>query len=110
MKPAEALAVRLRPLLSALTPVVERKMFGAHCFMLDGNMLVAAMKGGELLVRVPAERAAWALAQPGAAPMTMGTREMEGFIGVSGPAIDDDADIARWIAFAELHVRTLPRK
>lgn len=110
MSLADDLAARIRPLLGGKDGITEQRMFGGWGFMLNGNMLIGAMKAGELLVRVPPELTTEALAQPGAAPMTMGTREMKGFIGVSGPAIDDDAAIARWIAFAEPHVRTLPRK
>lgn len=109
MKSADALAERIRPLLPA-GAIVERNMFGAVCFMLEGNMLVAAMKGGELLVRTEPGREQWALAQPGVAMMLMGGREMTGFVGVSGPAIDDDSAIAGWIAFAEPYVRSLPSK
>ena len=108
MKPAEALAERIRPLLPQ-GRITERKMFGAVCFMLDGNMLVAAMKGGELLVRTAPEQEAWALSQPGVATMQMGSREMTGFVAVAPEAADDQA-IARWIAFAEAFVRSLPPK
>ena len=107
---AAALAARIRGLLADRDGITERKMFGCHCFMLDGNMLVCAMKAGELLVRVSPEAEAEALMQPGVATRLMGTREMTGFVGVSGPAIDEDAAIARWIAVAERHVRTLPPK
>lgn len=110
MTVADDLAARIRPLLSGMDGITEQRMFGGWAFMLHGNMLVGAMKAGELLVRISPGRTAEALAQPGTAPMTMGTREMKGFIGVSGPAIDEDAAIVRWIAFAEPFVRTLPRK
>lgn len=110
MAVADELAARIRRLLEGVEGITERRMFGGYGFMLHGNMLVGAMKAGELLVRVALENIAEALAQPGAAPMRMGAREMKGFIGISGPAIDDDAAIARWIAFAEPHVRSLPSK
>jgi len=110
MSVADDLAARIRRLLDGRDAITEQWMFGGICFMLAGNMLVCAMKGGELLVRVPPGLADEAMAQSGAAPMRMGTREMKGFIGVTGPAIDDDAAIAGWIAFAEPHVRTLPKK
>ena len=110
MSIADDLAARIRPLLAGKDGITEQRMFGGWSFMLHGNMLVGAMKAGELLVRVSPELTAEALAQPGAAPMTMGTREMKGFIGISGKAIDDDAAITRWIAFAEPFVRTLPPK
>lgn len=110
MTPAESLADRIRPVLAGLDGVREQRMFGGRCFMLNGNMLVAAMKGGELLVRVSPEMAAEALAQPGVGMMKMGEREMTGFVAVAPDAIADDAAIRRWIAFAEPYVRSLPAK
>ena len=109
MTPAESLATRIRPLL-AMDGVREQKMFGGHGFMLHGNMLVAAMKGGELLVRVSPETAAQALAQPGVETMKMGAREMTGFVAVAPDAVADGAAIKHWIAFAEPYVRSLPAK
>ena len=110
MSLSDDLAARIRPLLADKDGITEQRMFGAWSFMLHGNMLVAAMKTGELLVRVSPELTADALSQPGAGPMRMGTRQMKGFIGVTGSAIDDDEGIARWIAYAEPYVRTMPRK
>ena len=110
MTMAEDLAARLRPLMAGMDGITEQRMFGGRSFMLHGNMLVGAMKGGTLLVRVSPERTGDALSQPGATLMTMGTRQMKGFIGVTGSAIDDDEGLARWIAYAEPYVRTLPRK
>ncbi len=107
MKLAEALAERIRPLLPS-TGITERKMFGAVCFMLDGNMLVAAMKDGELLVRTAPEDEQWALSQPGTGMMLMGSREMTGFVAVMPDMIGDS--ISGWIAFAESFVRKLPPK
>ena len=108
MKPSDELAARIRPLLPQ-TGITERNMFGAVCFMLDGNMLVAAMKGGELLVRTPPDRAEWALSQEGAGTMQMGSRDMTGFVAINTEATGGDS-IARWLAFAEPFVRSLPPK
>lgn len=108
MKPADALAEQIRPLLPQ-AGITERRMFGAVCFMLDGNMLVAAMKDGELLVRTAPEEEQWALSQPGTGMMLMGGREMTGFIAVKPEAIASSG-IAGWIAFAEAFVRRLPVK
>jgi hypothetical protein len=110
MKPAEALADRVRNLFDGTAGIREQKMFGAICFMLDGNMLVGAMRGGELLVRVSPAMAAEALSRPGVGMMKMGEREMTGFVAVQPDAIIEDSAIANWIAFAEAHVRSLPPK
>lgn len=107
---AEALAQRIRAALAARSDVVEKKMFGGYGFLLNGNMLVGAMKGGELLIRVAPGAEAEMLARPGAAPMQMGERRMTGFIAVTGDGIESAEGLARWIAYAEDYVRTLPAK
>ena len=54
----EALAARIRGLLSREDGLEEKKMFGGLAFLLNGNMAVAASGQGGLLVRVdPAESA-----------------------------------------------------
>lgn len=104
------LADRIRARLGARPGVVEKKMFGAMAFMVDGNMLVVPMKGGSLLVRTGKSDFAAALARPGAAPMVMGDRTMSGFVMVTGDALEDDAALDNWIALAEAFVATLPPK
>ena len=47
----EALADRVRDLVSARADVSERKMFGGIAFMVGGNMACGVM-GGDLIVRL----------------------------------------------------------
>jgi len=51
---SDALAKRIRPLVSRKPEIVEKKMFGGIGFMLDGNMLVGVIKD-ELMARVELE-------------------------------------------------------
>lgn len=44
----EALAERIRDVLSARAGVSERKMFGGTAFMLDGNMAVGVIGDADL--------------------------------------------------------------
>ncbi|MBU1176610.1 MAG: TfoX/Sxy family protein [Alphaproteobacteria bacterium] len=104
------LADRIRAALADRPGIVEKKMFGAMAFMIDGNMLVAPMKGGNLLVRVGKHAHDAALARPGAQPMTMGDRTMSGFVEVGGDVLEDDAALEEWIARADAFVATLPPK
>jgi TfoX/Sxy family transcriptional regulator of competence genes len=106
----EDLADRIRVLLPPEETIREQKMFGAQAFMLNGNMLVAPMKDGSLLVRVGKEGMDAALAQPGASIMDMGGRTMGGFVVVSGDAVENEFVLGEWIDRARAFVRTLPPK
>lgn len=105
----EELSDRVRSLTPHMV-LVEKRMFGGSCFMLAGNMLVCPMKDGSLLVRAGKDRMDEALSRPGAAPMTMGSKTMNGFVFVSGDAVEDDDALLDWINFARVFVDTLPAK
>lgn len=107
---SEDLSDRIRLLLADRPGLSEQKMFGGRAFMLHGNMLVAPMKDGSLLVRVGKDNCEGGLTRPGAAPMQMGGRTMSGFVQVSGDAIEDDDVLHDWIGLARSFVDTLPPK
>jgi TfoX/Sxy family transcriptional regulator of competence genes len=107
---SEHLADRIRSVLGDRYVFREQKMFGGVAFMLNGNMFVGPMKEGGLLVRVGKKNYQQALARPGARPMTMGGRTMNGFIEVEADAIEDNDDLAAWVDYAIAHVETLPAK
>ncbi len=48
----EELADRIRGTLVDDPNIVERKMFGGVCFMLNGNMLCGVTKSGDLMARM----------------------------------------------------------
>jgi TfoX/Sxy family transcriptional regulator of competence genes len=102
------LAAGVRAALSGAGTVREVKMFGGIGFMLNGNMIAGASKRG-LLVRVGKDRQHDALARPGARPMKMKDRTMEGYIYVDPPALADDA-VRAWLRLALDFVQTLPPK
>jgi TfoX/Sxy family transcriptional regulator of competence genes len=83
-------------------------MFGGIGFMLNGNLVAAASRRG-LLVRVGKDRQNDALAKPGARPMIMRGRTMEGYIYVDPPALNDRA-LRGWMKLAVGFVQTLPPK
>ena len=104
----EDLANRVRVALTGTGAVQEVKMFGGLCFMLNGNMVAGTSKRG-LLVRVGKDQQADALARPGAKPMEMTGRLMEGYIFVDPPP-RDDRGLQDWVALAVAFVKTLPPK
>jgi TfoX/Sxy family transcriptional regulator of competence genes len=65
----EALADRIRDVLSARAEVSERKMFGGIAFMLAGNMACGVL-GEELIVRLGDDEGEKALNEDGVRPST----------------------------------------
>lgn len=89
---------------------VERKrMFGATCFMVNGNMLVCASKSG-LMARVGKDQEAEALSKPHATPCRPAGRPMPGFIEVAWDGVQSDKDLKSWVDMARTYVCALPPK
>ena len=107
---SDGLANRLRPLLSKMPGVVERKVIGGIGFMHFGNLLVSTTPKGDLLVRIDPAQAKVALSRDGASQAMMGAREMSGYVAVGPEGTRSVADLKDWIAYALKHVKTLPPK
>jgi len=102
------LALRVRAALQGVEALREVKMFGGVGFMVNGNLVAAASKGG-LLLRVGREREVEALAQPGIRPMEMRGRRMEGYVYADPPPRSEDA-MKAWLRPALDYVQSLPPK
>ena len=104
----EGMAQRVREIVPELA---ERKMFGGLAWMVDGNMAVAVMGIGGLLVRVDPEDMDELFRQPGVGPFGReGAKPMTGFVRVEESAIEDDAELARWVDAGVSRAATLPPK
>ena len=86
----------------------EVKMFGGTGFMLNGKLVAAVSKRG-LLLRVGKDRYHDALAWPGARPMEMRERTMEGYVYIDPPVPMNDT-LKAWLDDAVAFVMTLPMK
>lgn len=100
------LAEQMRAALQSRKGIVEKKMFGGYCWMLNGNML-CGVEVGRYMFRVGPELEGIALARPGASRMDITGRPMRGFVWVSasqaaGPALES------WIELASKYVGALP--
>ena len=104
----EKLAARLRAALSRKRGVAEKRMFGGVCFLLGGNMLCGT-GSGDFMFRVGKEEHADAVKRPGARPVVMNGRRMEGFVWVK-PEKCDARKLASWTSLAASYVSTLPAK
>ena len=105
----EALAERIRPVIGARSAVTERRMFGGIAWMLGGHLAVGVV-GDELMVRVDPEDGERALGEPHVRAFDMSGRPMRGFLLVAPEALDDDAELARWIDVGADHAASLPPK
>jgi len=108
MTAEESLSVAVRGHLSGAGAMSEVRMFGGTGFMLNGNMVAAVSKRG-LLLRVGKDRYRDALAWPGARPMEMRGRTMEGYVYIDPPVPTNDA-LKAWLDEAVAFVKTLPVK
>jgi hypothetical protein len=106
----EALAARIRGLVSDQANVAEKTMFGGLAFLVNGNMAVAASGQGGILVRVdPAESAELVETSP-AQEMEMRGRSMAGWLRLESGDVDTDDDLAAWVDRGVAFARSLPPK
>jgi TfoX/Sxy family transcriptional regulator of competence genes len=105
----EALADRVRDLLSARADVLERKMFGGIAFMVAGNMACGVL-GEELIVRLGEEEGEKALAEEGVRPFDFTGKPMKGIVYVSSERTSDDAGLAEWVDAGAGYASSFPAK
>ena len=93
----ETLAARVRRILSrGKHDVVERKMFGGLCFMVDGAMRCGVLKR-DLVVKVGPKRQAEALAQPHTRVFDFTGRPSAGMVYVEPDGTQTDTQLRSWI-------------
>jgi hypothetical protein len=109
----EEVADRFRNALLGLPDVSEKKMMGALCFLLNGNMIGGAFRSREgvpsFLFRVGKDNEDEALGRPNATVMINGGRRMGGFIIIPDELCDDE-ELAGWVTLCLSFVGNLPPK
>jgi TfoX/Sxy family transcriptional regulator of competence genes len=93
----EKTAERVRAVLSDRRDIVEKKLMGGLCFMVNGSMCCSVSGRGGLLVRVGTEAHAQMLAEPHVQPMEMGQRTMRGFVRVAAEGYRTGAALRKWV-------------
>jgi hypothetical protein len=104
-----ALAERIHAVLDGRDGVSHREMFGGVGFLLNGNMCVGIWKD-ELILRLAAEDADAALAEPDVRVFDITGRPMTGWVLVApGGTASDDA-LRAWIDRAVAYVSIMRPK
>jgi TfoX/Sxy family transcriptional regulator of competence genes len=103
----EAMAERVRRMLSGRRDLVEKKMMGGICFMVSGNMC-CGVSASALMVRAGRDAYQRMLAQPHVRPLEFAGRRPTGFVLVDRGACRTDTALARWVKRGIDFVSTLP--
>ena len=106
----EALADRIRELLSSESDLTEKKMFGGLAFLIGGNMAVAASGQGGVLVRVDPAQSDTLVATTNARLMEMRGRRMRGWLRVDADDVGTKRELAKWVKLGATYARSLPAK
>jgi TfoX/Sxy family transcriptional regulator of competence genes len=105
----EAVAERIREVITLREDVTERKMFGGIAWMLRGNMACGVL-GEDIIVRVGPENYERALAEPNTREFDFTGRPSRGIVVVGSPAIADDEALASWVDAGADFAASLPAK
>jgi len=93
----ERTAQRVRDVLSGRRGVVEKKLMGGLCFMVEGAMCCAASGRGGLLVRIDPAAHARMLGEPHTQAADMRGRMMTGFVRVAPEGYATAAALRKWV-------------
>ena len=105
----ENLAARIRDALARKKGVVEKKMFGGVCFLLNGKMLVGVWRE-YLIARLGPDQGDEALLEPHVRKMDITGKPMKGWIKVEPEGVENDDQLKSWIQQAVKFVGKLPAK
>lgn len=105
----EKTADRVRRILSTRGDVIEKKMFGGLCFMVNGSMC-CGLTSAAFMVRIGPDRYEEALAQPHARPMDFTGRPLAGMVYVDPGGYKTDAALSKWVKRGVDFVSALPAK
>lgn len=95
----EALAGKVRSIISSRDGFSERNLFGGLNFAINGNMVCSVNSRGFTL-SVGKDNYEKVLAMPGMKPMMMGPKPMMGMVMVEDPSAASDEDLATWVNMA----------
>ena len=96
----EQLTARVRELIAPFSDnVVEKKMFGGICFMVNDKMFMG-VQVDHLMVRINPNMQEEALLKEGCVPMEMGNKSFKGFVFVDTAAVTTKTKLNYWVKLA----------
>lgn len=104
------LVERVREVIAGRPGFDERRMFGGVAFLLHGHIAVAASGRGGLMVRVSRPDFESLVGHAHVEPMTMGGREMRGWLLVHDPGMKTARQLRGWVDRGIAFARDLPPK
>lgn len=105
----EALAARVRPLLSRRKGFSEKKMFGGIAFFLNGHLCAGVWKEF-LVVCLSPEDSEEAQCRPNVSPFNIYGREKKSWTMIAPAGLETDDNLKDWIRRAAKHAKSLPAK
>lgn len=106
----EVLADRIRELVPLEVEHTEKAMFGGLAFLVGGHMAVVASGQGGIMVRCQPAETDRLRRSPGAGPMVMKGKELDGWLRVDDDHLRTTRQLSRWVAVGVAHASSLPPK
>ncbi|MEO7350921.1 MAG: TfoX/Sxy family protein [Marmoricola sp.] len=104
------LADRVRAAILDPDGLTERRMFGGHAFLVNGNLAVSASGQGGLLLRVDPGQTDSLVRDDGVTRFEMRGRSMNGWLHVAASAAATDEQLQQWVEIGLNYARSLPSK
>ncbi|RWY47234.1 TfoX/Sxy family protein [Mucilaginibacter gilvus] len=92
----ERLLNRVREALVNVSPIVEKRMFGGVCFMVDDKLCIC-VNSHEMLCRINPDEFEAALEMDGVRPMEQRTRTAKGYVFVHEDVLGNKRDFDAWV-------------
>lgn len=105
----ERLAARVRDVLSSRSDVVEKKMFGGLCFMVNGSMCCGITKD-DFMVKVGREHLDESLARAHARPMDFTGRPSTSAVYVAREGLRTRAALEKWVSLGVAQALGAPKR
>ena len=105
----ESLANRIQSHIGSPPGMTVKKMFVGIGFLLNGNM-ACGDHGQKMIVRLPPDQTAEALAQPHTHVFNLTGKPMKGWVLVEPEGVQGEAELEAWIRRGVDYAASLPAK
>ncbi len=105
----ELLAIRLKAILSSHPGIIEKRMFGGICVLINGNMACGVYKN-DLIVRIGVENHQEAMARPHVKVFDITGKPMRGWVMVEPQGCASEQALQAWVEKGVTFAQSLPPK